>query len=253
MIKAFLFDLDGVFYQDNQLLPGANETLDWLRQKKVPYRFVTNNTTLPRQKLTEKLNQMGLQLKASDLVSANYAGLLYLRQQGYKKCRLVLREGAQADYCDFDTTAAQPEAIVIGDIGADWDYALMNELMNQVLKGAQLVALHKGRYFQTQQGLTLDSGAFVAGLEHATQTAAVVVGKPQATFFELATQDLPFAPHQMAMVGDDLINDIGGAQKIGYTTFLVKTGKYRERLFKASAIRPDHLIDNIMKLKQFIK
>ena len=54
------------------------------------------------------------------------------------------------------------------------------------------------------------------------------------------------------MVGDDLINDIGGAQKMNYTTFLVKTGKFRQSLFQKSEIRPDHLIDDIGHLKEYI-
>jgi len=252
MIKAFLFDLDGVFYVDDQLLPRANETLEWLQAHKLPYRFITNNTTLPRKKLSEKLNRLGLRIQENELVSANYAGVLYLKKEGFNRCRLVLRKEAQADFRDFDTTTNPPEAIVIGDIGATWDYPLLNGLMNQVLGGAKLVALHKGRYFQTENGLTLDSGAFVAALEHATETKALVVGKPQSAFFELATQELQCQAHEIAMVGDDLINDIGGAQRMGYTTFLVKTGKFRDSLFQKSEIRPNHLIDTIGHLKNYI-
>ena len=76
----------------------------------------------------------------------------------------------------------------MGDIGESWDYPLLNGLMNQLLDGAQLCT-HKGRYFQTKKGLTLDSGVFVAALEHASETKAFVVGKPEVAFFELATQD----------------------------------------------------------------
>ena len=188
MIKAFLFDLDGVFYVDDQLIPGANSILDWLQEKQIPYRFITNNTTLPRNQLTKKLNHLGLMVHEDQLISANYAGVLYLKKQGFKSCRLVLKEPAKADYGDFDTTSDAPDAIVVGDIGETWDYPLLNGLMNQLLEGAQLVALHKGRYFQTENGLTLDSGAFVTALEYASETQALVVGKPESAFFELATQ-----------------------------------------------------------------
>ncbi|MAV78987.1 MAG: TIGR01458 family HAD-type hydrolase [Flavobacteriaceae bacterium] len=251
MIKAFLFDLDGVFYVDDQLLPGANETLEWLQTLQLPYRFITNNTTLRRKKLTEKLNRLGLKIQENELVSANYAGVLYLKKQGFNRCRLVLREEAKGDYQDFDTTTDPPEAIVIGDIGMTWDYPLLNGLMNQLIEGAQMIALHKGRYFQTESGLTLDSGAFVAALEYAAETNALVVGKPEKAFFELATQGLDCQAEEIAMVGDDLINDIGGAQKMGYTTFLVKSGKFRDKLFQKSEIRPDHLIENIGHLKKY--
>ena len=102
----------------------------------------------------------------------------------------------------------EPDAIVIGDIGNRWGYDLLNSLMNQVLDGAEIIALHKGRYHEGQSGLVLDSGAFVAALEHATGKQAIVVGKPTQTFFELASHSFGCKPKDLIMVGDDLINDI---------------------------------------------
>lgn len=43
-IKGVLLDLDGVFYVDDQLIPGGLETLHFLKERKILYRFVTNNT-----------------------------------------------------------------------------------------------------------------------------------------------------------------------------------------------------------------
>ena len=252
MIKAFLFDLDGVFYEDDRIIPGVSATIQWLKQQKIQYRFLTNNTTLSRRLLVNKLNIIGLALNEDDLISANYAGTLLLKKLSIKSCRLVLRENAKIDYQAFDTTNPNPDAIVIGDIGPNWDYNLMNDLMNLIFNGSKLIALHKGTYFQSQDKLIIDSGAFVAGLEHSTQTNAIIVGKPQPTFFELASQHFDCKVNEIAMVGDDLINDIQGAQKMGYTTFLVKTGKFRSSIYRSSSIRPDHLIKSINELPNYI-
>ena len=54
------------------------------------------------------------------------------------------------------------------------------------------------------------------------------------------------------MVGDDLINDIQGAQNMGYTSFLVKTGKLRSSIYKTSSIRSDQLINSIAELPNYI-
>ena len=160
MIKAFLFDLDGVFYVEDQLLPGANDTLKWLQEMQIPYRFITNNTTLPRKQLTEKLNHLGLMVREDQLISANYAGVLYLKKQGFKSCRLALKEAAIADYGDFDTTTDAPEAIVVGDIGEIRDYPCSMD-DEPALEGAQLVAL---RAISNRKRRHFDSGAFVAAL-----------------------------------------------------------------------------------------
>lgn len=249
-IQGILFDLDGVFYVGQELIPGGNKTLEWLQTRGVPYRFVTNNTTLSRSALSSKLQRLGLDVTENELLSANYAGVLQLRKLGLQRSRLVLRPEAKIDYPP--TVEENPEAIVIGDIGNRWDYDLLNELMNQVLEGAQIVALHKGRYFQTEQGLQLDSGAFVVALEHATGQKAHVVGKPSAAFFTLATQELGCNSDSILMVGDDLINDIQGAQKMGYQALLVQTGKYRAELVKKSNVRPDGILASIRDLPAFL-
>ena len=249
-IKGILFDLDGVFYVGNTLIHGGNETLAWLRNHGIDYRFVTNNTTLSRSALTVKLQGLGLHLKEEELLSANYAGVLQLRKLGLNRCRLILPPEAQADYPP--SVMDKPEAIVIGDIGNSWDYDLLNSLMNQLLDGAELIALHKGRYFQTENGLRLDSGAFVAALEHATGKKAHVVGKPHATFFELGSAQLDASPDELFMVGDDLINDIEGAQTVGYRAILVQTGKYRQDLVDQSPINPDGIISSVAGLPDYL-
>jgi len=249
-ITGVLFDLDGVFYVGNELISGGNETLAWLRKQGIKYQFITNNTTLSRSTLVVKLKGLGLNIQEDELLSANYAGVLQLEKMGLKRCRLILTKAAQKDYPP--NVLKDPEAIVIGDIGNSWDYDLLNELMNQILGGAELIALHKGRYFQTETGLQLDSGAFVAALEHATGKKAQIVGKPSQAFFEMGSSLLGSKPNELLMVGDDLVNDIQGAQDAGYQSVLVQTGKYREALVKQSDISPDGIIPSIAELPSYL-
>ncbi len=252
-IKAFLFDLDGVFYVSNQQIEGANATIAFLKSQKIPYRFVTNNTLLSRESLCIKLQKLGLNIHETEVISANYAGVLFLNKLKPASCKLILREEAKDDYSHFKQVRAKPEVVLIGDIDRAWTFDLMNELMQDVLHGAQLLALHKGRYFETNKGLQIDAGAFVAGLEYVCRKEAIVLGKPSPDFFKLAASDFPHDPKHIAMVGDDLYNDIEGAQKMGYQTILVKTGKYRPKLVSEAHIKPDFIIESIAGFKTFLK
>lgn len=249
-IKGVLFDLDGVFYVGHHLIDGGNKTLAWLRDQGIGYRFVTNNTTLSRSALVTKLQNLGLDILEEEILSANYAGVLQLKKMGLHRCRLILTEAAKADYPP--SVLEHPEAIVIGDIGDAWDYTLLNDLMVQILDGAEIVALHKGRYFQTEAGLMLDSGAFVAALEHATGKKAIVVGKPNPIFFEMGSKMLAATPNELLMVGDDLINDIEGAQRTGYHAVLTQTGKYRKNLVEQSPVTPDGIISSIADFPDYL-
>ncbi|OBS76059.1 hypothetical protein A6R68_17489, partial [Neotoma lepida] len=87
-----------------------------------------------------------------------------------------------------------------------------------LLDGAPLIAIHKARYYKRKDGLALGPGPFVTALEYATDTKAIVVGKPEKTFFLEALRDAGCAPEEAVMIGDDCRDDVGGAQN---------TGKYR--------------------------
>ena len=50
------------------------------------------------------------------------------------------------------------------------------------------------------------------------------------------------------MVGDDVESDVGGAQRSGLAGVLVRTGKYRDDVLRASGVRPDAVIDSIADL-----
>ena len=84
----------------------------------------------------------------------------------------------------------------------------------------------------------LSAGPFVAALEYATGKEALCVGKPSPGFFSIALEGLGIPASDVAMVGDDIETDIGGAQRSGMQGILVRTGKFREESLASSGIHP---------------
>lgn len=93
----------------------------------------------------------------------------------------------------------------------------------------------------------------MAALEHATGKQAIVVGKPTQTFFELASHSFDCKSEELVMVGDDLINDVKGAQQMGMYAIIVQTGKYRKALVDGSSIQPDGCISSIKELPKYLQ
>ena len=54
------------------------------------------------------------------------------------------------------------------------------------------------------------------------------------------------------MVGDDIRDDVIGAQEAGLVGALVKTGKYREGDEKKCETKPDFIFDDLMQLARMI-
>ncbi|BBM84606.1 TIGR01458 family HAD-type hydrolase [Candidatus Uabimicrobium amorphum] len=250
-IKGFLFDIDGVLSIGNDLIPGALATIEKLKAQQIPYRFVTNTSTKSLDTLHKKLQKQGFPIAKNEVFHSPLAAVLHMREQQQRTCYLFVEEEAKKDFAEF-TISEKPEVIVVGFMEKGWDLALLNKAFRMVMAGAEFIALHKNKYFQVQDGLQLDSGALVVGLEYVTGKEATVVGKPSASFFELALQSLGLPPHEVAMIGDDIEADIGGAQNCGLKGILVKTGKYREELVRTSWVKPDLVIESVGCLFDYV-
>ena len=247
-IEGVLFDLDGVLYVGGQVIPGAQQALSWLQQHTIPCRFITNTSTKTAAAVAAKLKQLGFNIEDEQIFSAVSATRDFLRRQGSPSVHLLIRESARAEFAEFDQDPEQPDYVVVGDIGAAWNYELLNRVFRELMGGAELVAMHKNKYWQTETGLQMDIGAFVAGLEFVTSKQATIIGKPASDFFHLATASLGLAPDRVLIVGDDIENDIGGGQASGLVGALVRTGKYRDEVARHSSVVPDFLIDSIADL-----
>ncbi len=246
--KGVLFDLDGVLYIGSHAIEGAIESVNKIRAQGITCRFITNTSTLSLLSLQKKINALGFSLAAEEIISAPQAALRYLQHQSDPVCRLLLAENVKKDFAHIRQSDTAADHIVIGDIGDAWSYRLLNEVFNCLMNGAKLIAIHKNRCWQTEQGLQMDIGGFVHALEYASGAKAMIIGKPSPDFFQIAIDDMQLKPSEVIMIGDDIDADVGGAQQAGLRGILVRTGKYRQPYVAASSIKPDLIIDSIKDL-----
>ena len=238
-ISGLLIDLDGVLHVGRRPIAGAVDKIAALRALGMPHCYVTNTTTRPVSELSRELSRMGFAIDADSILSAPMAAKGYLESLHNPRCKLLLRREVLAEFGDCRQSDSGVDVVVVGDIGAAWSYELLNRVFRLLMDGAELIALHRNRFWQTEDGLQLDIGAIVAGFEYATGKQATMVGKPSEAFFREALRRLGLPPGQVAMIGDDIDSDIGGAQALGMAGILVKTGKYRRDYAERSAVKPD--------------
>jgi HAD superfamily hydrolase (TIGR01458 family) len=237
-VHALLIDLDGVLYVEDEPVPGAVDAVRALRAAGLGLRFVTNTTSRSRGHTLEKLDRLGFGVAAEELITPAALAVGHCRAEGRTRVALLMHDEVKADLAELEEAADEVEAVIVGDLGERFDYAVLNQAFRHLLAGAQLVALQRNRYWLRADGLSLDVGPFVAALEYAADVEAVVVGKPAPAFFRLAVEQLGAEPGATAMVGDDVESDIGGALDAGLQAILVRTGKYREEAVRASGVEP---------------
>lgn len=244
-IKGILIDLDGVLYLNQEVIPGACETVRALQAAGRPYRFVTNTTRMNRETIARHLEDLGFSATPEDIISPPVAAAGYMRQQGYERYHLLAAPELQEAFTGLTAVDDRADVVVIGDLGRLFTFDRLNHAFRLILAGADMLALHKDRFWQTETGPQLDTGAFVTALEYSSGKQATVVGKPERAFFEMALAALGLPAHSVAMVGDSIETDIGGAQRAGLTGILVRTGNYRFMTEKDSNVVPYRIIDSI--------
>ncbi|HLQ57368.1 MAG TPA: HAD-IIA family hydrolase [Streptosporangiaceae bacterium] len=245
-MDAVLMDIDGVLTVSWRPLPGAVAAVSRMREAGLKLALLTNTTSRTRAEIAATLADAGFPVGAGDILTAPSlaAGYLARRYPG-ARCLLLNSGDIHADLAGVTLVADHPDIVLVGGAGPEFGYQALNEVFGHLRGGARLLALHRNLYWRTDQGLQLDTGAFLAGLEQAAGVQAEVIGKPAAAFFEAALASLGADPSATLMVGDDIEADVLAAQRVGITGVLVRTGKYLARTLRGATGTPDHVLDSI--------
>ena len=245
--SAFLFDLDGVFYNDTRSFPGGPAVIAQARARGVPFRFVTNTTSKGRAALVRKLHSFGIDADVHEIFQPAVAAAQFLIDHDASGVCFVT-DDSRGEFSAVREDTYQPDYVVLGDLGDAWAYAHLNRALRYLLNGAQLIALGMSRYWYADDGPRLDVGPMASALAYASGHPPIVLGKPAAAFFHLAARDLNIDPAHCIMIGDDIVTDIGGAQAAGMRGILVRTGKFRPADLDGK-ITPDDILNSIADLR----
>jgi HAD superfamily hydrolase (TIGR01458 family) len=254
-ITAVLIDIDGVLTVSWRPLPGAVGAVTWLREQGLAVKLLTNTTSRTRAAIAATLAQAGFPVTAPDILTAPVVTAAYLAaHHPGARCFLLNSGDIAPDLADVRLIAGEgpdagpAEVVILGGAGPEFSYATLNRAFGHLMGGARLVAMHRNLYWRTDDGLRLDAGAFLAGLERAAGVTAAITGKPADAFFATALAAVGAEPGAALMVGDDIESDVLAAQRAGITGVLVKTGKYLPQTHQAALAPPDHLIESIADL-----
>jgi HAD superfamily hydrolase (TIGR01458 family) len=247
-IDGLLIDVDGVLVLSWEAIPGSVEALTTIRERGIPFRLMTNTTTQTRADLASTLRAAGFDVDPSDIVTAVTATATYLDANHAGAPVFLLTDGEPGEDLDVERVDAPEDAdvVVIGGAGELFSYDVMNRIFRRVMDGAALVGMHRNLYWRTARGWELDGGAYLAGLEEATGVTATICGKPSSSFFAAALGELGVTAVRAAMVGDDIVNDVAGAQAAGLRGVLVRTGKFQEA--DLDRARPDLVVDTLARV-----
>ena len=247
MALGFLIDMDGVIYRGSELIPGAARFVEQLRERDVPFLFLTNNSQRTRRDVATKLTRIGIDAFEEDIYTCAMATAAFLSRQQPNGTAYVIGEGGllQALHdVGYSIVDHDPDYVVVGE-GRTLNLEMMEVAVRHVDRGAKLIATNLDPNCPTQQGLRPGCGAFVAMLESATGVKAFSVGKPSPVMMRAARKALGLATDEVVMIGDTMETDILGGVQMGYRTVLVLTGSTQREDLDRYAYGPHYVVDSI--------
>ena len=253
-IDGLLLDMDGVLGVSWTPLPGAAEAVTRLHAAGVPLRVLTNTTALPQARFGGVLRDAGFPFADAEILTASVLAGAWLRDER-PGARVFLLGDAQAeDLGGIDLVGADeaPDVVLLSGADDSFCFEAFNRVLAALRGGAELVAMHRNLFWMTRRGEKLDAGAYLLGLEAATGLEAVVLGKPAASAFRAGLAALGLPAERVAMVGDDVENDVLAAQALGITGVLVRTGKFREDDVARASGTPDHILGSVLDLPELL-
>jgi len=228
-VRAVLLDVDGVLYRGERVFPEAQAFVTFLRERGIPFAYLTNNSTLSAGAYAARLRERGFPASPSQVVgSAETAAQVLSRRFPDRPPVLVVGEQGLVEtlraYQFPLVDRADDAKIVVAGMDRSITYPKLAEATYALRAGATFIGTNPDRTYPTERGLAPGAGSIIAALVAASDRQPTIVGKPEAPIFRLALQRLGTTPDITLMIGDRLDTDIAGARRLGMRTALVLTG-----------------------------
>jgi 4-nitrophenyl phosphatase len=227
-LRGFALDLDGTVWEGPRLLPGAVELVEDLRGARIGVLFASNSSRHASGVLRNRLAGLGIVASSEEMLAAlDLAGEDVHQRMGAVRALSIGTDeldeilSACGHTVIRDKNWMEAQAVVVG-IDPDFSYDRLRVAARAVAAGAAFFAVNMdSRYPVGPDEFDPGCGSLAEAIATASGNRPIPIGKPEPTFFRVATERLGCPPHQAAMVGDSTASDMIGGRAAGMFTIWV--------------------------------
>ncbi len=267
--KAVFFDAYGVLKNHKGVIPGIEDTFDFLIQNSIEYYILTNDASRSPDQLAEVYHRHGIRTITSDrIISSGMLAREYLQYKIKKGTVVYLGTEASAHYIEAsglnivavkDVDINDLEHVVamvfLDDEGFVWSEDI-NKLINilRMKNMSVIVANTDISYPVNKHEISIAIGGLADMVEEIIGKVFIRFGKPDAQMFMFAYEKVLekgfIRKDEILMVGDTLKTDIIGGNKFGLDTALVLSGntipEQAAVKIASSGIIPTYICDSVL-------
>ena len=235
---GLIFDMDGVIYRGKEPVEGAGELIRFLKEKGIPFIFLTNNSTRDPSMYREKLLSMGIDVPEEVIVTSGLATRLYMeRHMEPGKVFVIGGDGLHRE-------------VVVG-LDPALTYEKLKYATLAIRNGARFIGTNPDTTYPAEEGLYPGAGSIIAALRASTDVEPIIIGKPNEPAYEVARSRLN--ADEIWMVGDRLDTDIAFAKRFGMKAVMVLTGVSTLKDVEETGTRPDLVIPSVKELLDYME
>ena len=252
--SGYCIDVDGVLMRRPMVVPGANEFLDVLRRRRVPFRLVTNNSRQRAEEAAADLTACGLPITPAEIVTAAEAMADYVVGLLGSEPDLRVFPAATPDLLTTFQSRGVPVVADHADLvclghNPDLTYERLTQICDEVRRCRRLVVANLDVTIPSHGGEIPGVGAIAAAVQAATGVVPLNVGKPAPTLLLVAASSMGLTPEAVMMIGDRLDTDVLGARRAGMASALVLTGAHGVANVERSDEKPDVVVADLNALR----
>ncbi|SDL10786.1 HAD-IIA family hydrolase [Halarsenatibacter silvermanii] len=219
--EGFIFDLDGTIYLGEELIPGAREVIEKIKNLNKGCVFLSNKPIARRENYAEKLIRLGIETSPEGVINSSLVTADFLAKNLPGAAVYVLGENsliAELEEAGLEVVNKEGEAeghkVVEGDFtGKGYDffrlnhenkdyedidclvvsfdrtlhYGRLNDALQILQKGAKFIATNPDTTCPLKCGEVPDAGSIIAAVEAASgRRVEKIMGKPSAQMIETA-------------------------------------------------------------------
>lgn len=245
--KGYLIDLDGTMYRGKEVIKEAGDFVRRLKEKGLPYLFVTNNSSRRPEQVAEKLQTFGISAAKEQVFTTSMATAQFIADKKPGSTAYVIgEEGIRSALEEKGITLQEekPDFVVVGiDRGINYEKLALACL--GVRNGATFISTNGDIAIPTERGLLPGNGSLTSVVTVSTQTQPIFIGKPESIIMEQALEVLGVSKEETLMVGDNYDTDIKAGMNAGLDTLLVHTGVTTKEILQQMEEQPTYVINTL--------
>ena len=245
--NGFIIDMDGVLYHGNKLLPGVRDFVNWLKEEKKKFVFLTNSSERTPKELKEKLHRLGIDVDTTVFYTSALATAMFLASQKPKGSAFIIGEAGLINALynvGYTMNNVDPDFVVMGETRT-YSYEKIEHAVNLVLKGAKLVGANPDLTGPIENGIAPATKSLIAPIELSTGRNAYFVGKPNPLMMRHALKKIKCTREESIIIGDRMDTDIVAGIESEIDTCLVLSGITSRQIMAEFAYQPRFVLDGV--------